>query len=53
MKYNAFISYRHSPLDMEIAKKVHTGLETYKIPKAVQLKTGKKKIKRVFRDLVG
>ena len=29
MKYNAFISYRHAPLDMEIAKKVHTGLETY------------------------
>ncbi len=50
MRYDAFISYRHSPLDMEIAKKVHTGLETYKIPKAVQQKTGKKKIKRVFRD---
>ncbi len=50
MKYDAFISYRHSPLDMEIAKKVHTGLETYHVPRAVQKKTGKKKIKRVFRD---
>ena len=50
MKYNAFISYRHSPLDMEIAKKVHTGLETYKIPKSVQKRLGIKKIKRVFRD---
>ena len=50
MKYDAFISYRHSPLDMEIAKKVHTGLETYHVPKAVRKKTGKKKIKRVFRD---
>ncbi len=50
MKYDAFISYRHAPLDMEIAKKVHTGLETYKIPGAVQKKTGKKKMGRVFRD---
>ncbi|MCR5002280.1 MAG: toll/interleukin-1 receptor domain-containing protein [Lachnospiraceae bacterium] len=50
MKYDAFISYRHLDLDMEIAKKVHTGLETYHIPKAVQEKTGKKKIQRVFRD---
>ena len=50
MKYDAFISYRHSELDMEIAKKVHTGLETYKIPKSVQVKTGKKKMGRVFRD---
>ncbi|MBO4679283.1 MAG: TIR domain-containing protein, partial [Lachnospiraceae bacterium] len=50
MKYNAFISYRHSPLDMEIAKKVHTGLETYRIPKSVQKRLGIKKIKRVFRD---
>ncbi|MBR1861877.1 MAG: toll/interleukin-1 receptor domain-containing protein [Lachnospiraceae bacterium] len=50
MKYNAFISYRHAPLDMEIAKKIHSGLETYHVPKAVQKKTGKKKIQRVFRD---
>ena len=50
MRYDAFISYRHAPLDMEIAKKVHTGLETYHVPGAVQKKTGKKKIERVFRD---
>ena len=50
MKYDAFISYRHTPLDMETAKKVHSGLETYHIPKPVQKKTGKKKIERVFRD---
>ena len=50
MKYAAFISYRHSELDMEIAKKVHTGLETYRIPGSVQKKTGKKKVGRVFRD---
>ena len=50
MRYAAFISYRHTPGDMEIAKKVHTGLETYKIPKGVRQKTGKNKIGRVFRD---
>lgn len=50
MRYAAFISYRHSELDMEIAKKVHTGLETYHIPGSVQKKTGKKKVGRVFRD---
>ena len=50
MKYDAFISYRHTPLDMEIAKKLHKGLETFRIPLPVQKKTGKKKISRVFRD---
>ncbi len=50
MKYDAFISYRHAPLDMEIAKKLHKGLETFQIPLPVQKKTGKKKISRVFRD---
>ncbi len=50
MKYNAFISYRHSELDMFIAKKVHKGLETFKVPAAVAKKCGKKKIERVFRD---
>ena len=50
MRYDAFISYRHAPLDMEMAKKVHTGLETYHVPGAVKKKTGKKKIQRVFRD---
>ncbi len=50
MRYDAFISYRHAELDMEIAKKVHSGLETYRIPGAVRHKTGKKKMGRVFRD---
>ncbi|WP_044913749.1 toll/interleukin-1 receptor domain-containing protein [Butyrivibrio sp. WCE2006] len=50
MRYDAFISYRHAPLDMEVAKRIHTGLETYKIPASVQKKTGKKKMGRAFRD---
>ena len=50
MRYDAFISYRHSELDMEIAKKLHRGLETFTIPASVGKKYGKKKIERVFRD---
>ncbi|MBQ8878635.1 MAG: toll/interleukin-1 receptor domain-containing protein, partial [Lachnospiraceae bacterium] len=50
MKYDAFISYRHADLDLYVAKKVHKALETFKVPKAVAKKTGKKNIKRVFRD---
>lgn len=50
MRYDAFISYRHAPLDMEIAKKLHKALETYHIPASVRKKTGKKRINRVFRD---
>ena len=50
MRYAAFISYRHSELDMEMAKKVHAGLETYRIPRSVQQSLGRKKIGRVFRD---
>ena len=50
MIYNAFISYRHAELDMEIAKWIHGGLESFRIPSAIQKKCGKKNIKRVFRD---
>ena len=50
MRYDAFISYRHSELDMEIAKKLHKGLETFKLPASVRKKYGKKRIERVFRD---
>ena len=50
MKYNAFISYRHSELDMEIAKKLHRGLETFRIPQMVRERYGKRRIERVFRD---
>lgn len=50
MRYDAFISYRHSELDMDIAKKIHSGLEGFKVPVSVQKKSGKKNIKRVFRD---
>lgn len=50
MKYDAFISYRHAELDLRIAKKLHKGLETFKVPRAIVQRSGKKNIRRVFRD---
>lgn len=50
MRYDAFISYRHTEPDMFVAKKVHKYLETFKVPGKVKKASGKKKIQRVFRD---
>ena len=52
VKYDAFISYRHSPVDMYIAKSIHRRLENFKLPKSVIEKKlcEKTKINRVFRD---
>lgn len=49
-RFDVFISYRHSPLDSAAAAYLHKALESYKIPKEIQEKIGKKKINRVFRD---
>ena len=49
-KYDAFISYRHTDLDIFVAEKIHKLLETYVAPKSVLKKSAKRKIKRVFRD---
>ena len=49
-KYDIFISYKHEALDKAVAAKLQKSLEHYKIPKEIQKKTGKDKIKRVFRD---
>ena len=48
--YCAFISYRHQSPDQEIAKALHTAIETYKIPVSVRKQTGKKHMGKVFRD---
>ena len=48
-KYTAFISYRHKPLDIQVAQKLHTMIERYRIPKALR-KGGKKNLGLVFRD---
>ena len=49
-RYNAFISYRHAPLDSKVASEIQKKLERARIPRAIQKKTGKKKIERIFRD---
>ena len=48
--YDAFISYRHLPIDGWAAEKVHKTLETYQLPKALAKKIGKKGITRIFQD---
>ena len=47
--YIAFISYRHLPLEMETAKKLHRRIERYVIPKELR-KNGEKHLGLVFRD---
>ena len=47
--YIAFISYRHLPLEMATAKKLHKRIERYVIPKDLR-KDGRKKPGLVFRD---
>ena len=48
--YCAFISYRHESPDQEIAKALHTAIETYRIPGSVRKQTNKKRMGKVFRD---
>ena len=48
--YCAFISYRHQSPDQEIAKALHTAIETYGIPVSIKKQTGKKRMGKVFRD---
>lgn len=48
--YNAFISYRHSPVDSKIAAEIQRRLEHFSVPRPIQKKSGIKKIDRIFRD---
>lgn len=48
--YNAFISYRHCPLDMKIAQEVQYQLEHLKVPAELAKQPGITKIEKVFRD---
>lgn len=48
--YNAFISYRHAPLDMEIAERVQHKLEHFHVPHNLRKKLKHRKITRIFRD---
>ena len=48
-EYIAFISYRHLPLDMDIAKQLHKMIEHYNVPQKYR-KDGRKTPGIVFRD---
>ena len=50
LHYNAFISYKHVSPDMDVARRLHTILENYQIPKKLQESSGIRKIDRIFRD---
>lgn len=50
LHYTAFISYRHTSPDEDVAKKLHTLIETYHIPANIRKKLGISKMGRVFRD---
>ncbi len=47
--YVAFISYRHKPLDIAVAERIHRMIERYTIPRALR-KNGEKRLGLVFRD---
>lgn len=47
--YDAFISYRHLPLDGAVAERLQKLLEQYRPPKGIKCKSGRKHL-RVFRD---
>ncbi len=49
-QYKAFISYRHQFPDQEIARKLHTMIETFRIPAALRTDSGANRMGRVFRD---
>ncbi len=50
MRYEAFISYRHGEIDGEIAKRIHSEIENWRVPKKIAEKTHKTRLGRVFRD---
>ena len=49
-RYDAFISYRHKPLDRTWAQWLVQGLETFKVPAGLVAGGAKPSIDRVFRD---
>ena len=49
-RFDAFISYKHAPLDNRVAAEVQRSLEHFRVPARIQKATGKKKIERIFRD---
>ena len=48
--YIAFISYRHMPLDIAVAKRLHQLIERYRIPAKLAAGRDSRRLGRVFRD---
>lgn len=48
--YDAFISYRHAPLDIAVAEEIQKQLEHFHVPSSIRKRTGKQRIRRIFRD---
>ena len=48
--YNAFISYKHAPLDISIAEHIQSKLEHFHVPHNLRKKLKHDKITRIFRD---
>ena len=48
--FTAFISYRHESPDQEVAKWLHTAIETYHIPASIRAQTGRRTMGKCFRD---
>ena len=48
--YNAFISYKHAPLDISIAEHIQKKLEHFHVPHKLKKKLKHQKITRIFRD---
>lgn len=48
--YEAFISYRHLPLDRQVAVKIQRAIEGYRIPKQLIGDDGKRRLGKCFRD---
>ena len=48
--FDAFISYKHAPVDNKAAEEIQNYLEHYHVPAKLAKKLGKKRIERIFRD---
>ena len=48
--YSAFISYRHVPRDIEVARHIQQKLERFKAPKQIAEKYGISRFDKLFRD---
>lgn len=49
-QYDAFISYRHAPLDSKVAAKIQSDLENFSIQKALQKSCNKKRLGPIYLD---